>query len=140
MYIYIRSMSEAQTEIYRDISNAADQINLHILKILMFPNSPYTDHWMHEIWSFLFRVKKLKGKNSWPKSSFIKKALSTVNDMIPQYMIIAADEEENLEPSEVDPNHALSCIEKYQDWISEELSKNGVVKQSDVKAKLKELL
>ena len=138
MFIYIRSMSENQTEIYRDLTSAGDQINLHILKILMFPDCKFVDHWMHEIWSFLFRVKKLKSKNKWPKEEFIRKAISTTNDMIEQLMIVVEDEESDLTPCKVDPSDALKCIENYQNWISHELSTKGVVKQSDVKTKLSE--
>lgn len=139
MYIYIRSMSEAQTEIYRDIRNASDQITMHILKLLLYPTSSYVDHWMHEIWSFLYIVKKLKGKNKWPEADFIKKAMSTGNDIIPQFMAVVMDEESELEPTWIDPDDALACIEAYQDWIAFELSSYGVVRQSDVKAKLKEI-
>ena len=139
MYIYIRSMSEAQTEIYRDIRDASDQITLHILKILMFPNSSYIDHWMHEIWSFLFRVKKLKGKNKFPKVAFIKDAMSTSNDMIPELMSVVLDLEPELEPIWVDSKEALACIKAYQDWAASELSAHGVIRQADVKAKLKEI-
>lgn len=139
MYIYIRSMSEAQTEIYRDIRNASDKITEHILKILMYPDSPYVDHWMHEIWAFLHIVKKLKGRNKWPKASFIKKALSTGNDMIPQFIMLVTDEESELDPIWVDSNDALKCIEQYQDWLASELSSSGIVVQSSVKSKLKEI-
>lgn len=139
MYIYIRSMSEAQTEIYRDIRDASDQIVLHILKVLMFPDSGYVDHWMHGIWAFLFRVKKLKGKNKFPKTDFIKKAMSTSNDMIPELMSVVLDLEPELEPTWVDSSEALACIEAYQDWAASELSAHGVISQSDVKSKLKEI-
>ena len=139
MYIYIKSMSEAQTEIYRDIRDASDQVVLHILKILMFPDSKYVDHWMHEIWGFLFRVKKLKGKNRFPKPDFIKKAMSTSNDMIPELMSVVLDLESELEPTWVDSDVALECIEAYQNWLASELSAHGVVNQSAVKAKLKEI-
>lgn len=139
MYIYIRSMSEAQTEIYRDIRDASDQITMHLLKILMFPSSTYVDHWMHEVWSFLFKVKRLKGKNRWPKASFIKKAMSTSNDMLPQLMYVVADLESESDPIWISDSEALRCVEAYQDWLASELSAHGAVRQSDVKSKLKEI-
>ena len=139
MYIYIRSMSEKQSEIYRKLTSASDQINLHIVKLLMFPNCSYVDHWMHEIWSFLFKVDKLKSNNKWPKQSFIKNALAVHNDIINTYIVIAPDEEENLDPKEVSISYALQCIEEYQDWISEKLSSEGVVRQVEVKSKLREI-
>ena len=105
----------------------------------MFPDSEYVDHWMHKIWAFLFRVKKLKGKNKFPKTAFIKKAMSTNNDMIPELMSVVIDLESELEPTWVDSDAALECIEAYQNWLASELSVHGVVSQADVEAKLKEI-
>ena len=105
----------------------------------MFPDSGYADHWMHEIWAFLFRVKKLKGKNKFPKIDFIKKAMSTSNDMIPELMTAVLDLEPELEPTWVDSDAALACIESYQNWLASELSAHGFVRQAAVKAKLKEI-
>ena len=139
MYIYIRSMSEAQSKVYDKLSAASDQILLHIAKLMLFPDSAYTDHWMHEIWAFLSRVEKLKGKNKWPKASFIRKSLSTHNDMIEVYIPLAADDEEDLEPVDLTARELLQAVESYIDWISAELSTYGYVQQSAVKRKLSEV-
>ena len=140
MYIYIKSMSEHQSEIYRNLTSVSRQINLHIIKILLYPNCEYVDHWMHEIWSFLFDVDKQRNTKKWPKESFLKKSLSTHNDLIEQYVDIVIDEESFLEPRELDYNEIKRCIEDYYSWVAEELSKNGRIRQSETKTKLKEIL
>lgn len=139
MYIYIRSMSEAQSKIYDKVTAAASQIDMHIIKILSFPNSPYVDHWMHEIWAFLNLVGKLKGSNKFPKAVFIKRALSVYNDMLDSIIDIAQDDESGLIPIDVSLDEVKRCVTEYQSWLASELSAHGGVKQSDVKAKLKEI-
>ena len=139
MYIYIRSMSEAQSKIYDKLSSVANQIDMHIIKILLYPESPYVDHWMHEVWSFLNIVGKLKGSNKYPKSAFIKKSLSIYNDMIDALIQLVWDSESELTPADVPLSCIKHCLEDYQNWISSELSSHGFVKQSDVKSKLTEI-
>lgn len=139
MYIYIRAMSEAQSKIYDKISSVANQIDMHIMKILFYPDSEYVDHWMHEIWSFLSMVGKLKGSNKYPKASFIKKSLAVYNDMIDVMMELVLDEESDLAPLDVTPQEIKQCLNEYQNWLASELSAHGAVRQSDVKSKLKEI-
>ena len=139
MYIYIRSMSETQQEVRRNIVAASNRINLHIAKILLFSDSQNVDHWMHEIWSFLYKVDKLKGKNKWPKVSFIKEALAVHNDNLEGTLEIAVDLEDGLTPSHVSLRTLQECIEKYQDWLSSELSTYGYVVQKDVKEQLRKI-
>ena len=136
MYIYIRSMSERQSEIHREISAASKQIDMHIIRLMLYPNSSYRDHWMHEIWSFLFEVDKLKGKNKYPKAKFIKDALAAHNDVIDNYKEIVEDLEGELTERDISTEYIIQVIEKYQDWLANELSTHGKVKQSDVKIEL----
>lgn len=140
MYIYIRSMSEAQSKVYDILTASSDQIIRHIAKIMLYPDSPYVDHWMHEIWSFLFRVDKLKGKNKWPKASFIQKSLSTHNDTIEVYIPLAIDDEDEATPTvDISTSELLQAVQSYIEWISLELSAHGYVRQNEVKEKLFEI-
>lgn len=140
MYIYIRSMSEAQSKIYDKLTDRSEQIDQHIIRILLFPDSRYVDHWMHEIWASLHTVDRLKGKNTWPKEKFIKKCLSTHNDILDVYTEVVKDIESSLIPNDVPAVCILYSIEAYQDWIARELSINGYVTQAAVKAKLSDII
>ena len=132
-------MSEYKSRIYDTLVSASEQIDLHMIRLMLFPNSHYVDHWMHEIWSFLFKVDKLKGKNKYPTAKFIYDALSVHNDILGNYMKIVEDLEENLEPVDIAVSDVISAVVSYQKWIASELSQNGIVLQKDVKAKLHEL-
>lgn len=139
MYRYISAMSKPKSRMHDSIANASEQINLHIAKLMLFPNSPYTDHWMHETWAFLSKVGTLKNTGKFPKSAFIKKALSEDNDILNAYLVNAEDDEPELIPVDVTLDEYRKVVTQYQDWISEVLSKTGLVRQVDAKAKLKEL-
>lgn len=140
MYIYIRSMSEAQSKIYDRIADKAPQIVENICKLILFPNSDSQNHWMQEVYSFVNFVPKLKGKNKRPKPNFIKKCLSVANDSIDVLSRRAISNEQPLQPKEVDVTVLLACVQRYQDWLSNELSEFGAVDESQVKNALTELI
>lgn len=139
MFIYIKSMSEAQSRIYDNLTAVSKQIDMHIIRLLLYPDSKYVDHWMHEVWSFLFDIDTLKRKNTYPKASFIKKALSTHNDILGNYVKIVKSLESELTPQRIDLATVEYCVEEYQDWIAEQLSKYGYVEQKDVKEVLQDI-
>ncbi len=140
MCIYISAMSKSQSRIYDAISSASEQINIHIAKILLFPDSGHVDHWMHEIWSFLPRISRLKGTNKLPKPSMIRRALKEENDALNSYLIIAQDLEDTLEPVDVTLSKYTHVVEEYQNWLCQIFSTSEQVRQVDVKAKLRELI
>lgn len=140
MYLYISGMSKSQARVYDSISAASEQINIHIAKIMLFPDSEYVDHWMHEIWSFLPRISRLKGTNKLPKPSMIKRALTEENDALNSYLLIAEDLEDELEPCDVTLQEYTNVVEAYQAWLCQILSTSEQVRQVDVKAKLNELI
>lgn len=140
MKIQVTAMSKSQSRMHDSIANASEQINLHIAKLMLFPESPYVDHWMHEIWSFMPRIGTLKSTGKLPKSEFIKKVMSEDNDILSAYLVNAADDEDQLDPVNVSVTAYTAVLTAYQDWLSKELSANGLVRQQDVKDKLAELL
>ena len=140
MYIYISSMSKPQAKVYDAISAASEQICIHIAKIMLFPDSPHVDHWMHEVWSFLPRVSRIKGSNKLPKSSMILKALSEENDALNSYLIIAEDMEDTLDPTDVTLSTYTSVVVTYQHWLATMLASNEQVRQADVKSMLTDLI
>lgn len=140
MYIYIRAMSEDQKSIQSELKSHSEQLDEHIIRLMLYPDSEYVPHWKQEIWNFLHKVDKLKGKNKFPKASFIQKSISTHNDMIEEFRGLVEDIESELTPVEIDTQTIIAVLEAYQKWISEKLSAQGVVKRSEVYAKLDELM
>lgn len=127
MFIYISAMSEYQKEIRRDLSAKGKQLLRHLICVILYPDSQYYEHWKDEIVSFIADVDKVKGKNKWPKASFIKEAISTQDDMIDAVIRQVKLKERELTPREVSDVEILRGVESYQNWLANELSRFGII-------------
>lgn len=139
MYIYIRAMSESQTEIYRRVSDKAANILEHLIKVIEYPDAQEVNHWKQEIYSFLNDVKKLRGTNKLPKSKLIFKGLSVSNDMIDKFIGRVHRTYINYQPRNNSAAFILNCVEEYQHWLSDKLSTEGLVYSDEVYAKIDEI-
>ena len=137
--IKLFEMFEKKAEIRRKISYASEQIDLHLVKLILFPKTTYVDYWMKGIWKFLSRVDKLKN-NKFPSSKFIKNALSTHNDTIDRFIKTAKSGITSDSPRIVNSQEVLKAIEKYQSWLSYNLSIDGQVTQENVKNIIKQII
>lgn len=133
MYRYIIAMSKSQQKIYDEIEHASKQIDKHIIRLILYPDAQEFNHWMNEIVSFLSDVDLLKGRNKWPSKKFILKALQTHNDILDTYRWQVQNVEDELTARNVNPSVILRSIEKYQDWLSTELSNKGAISPREAK-------
>lgn len=140
MKMYIFAMSEYKKEIYRKLTSASEQINEHIIRLLLFPHCKYENHWKNEIYSFLFRIDRLKGKNKWPSAKFIKEALAVHNDILQNYVLPVIEQESEFTAANIPLSTIEAAINEYQDWLADNLSKSGIVSLADVHTKLDEIL
>ena len=140
MYKLILGISEYQNKIYDKLTTASEHIDEHIIKLLYYSDSSYVEHWKAEIFAFLHKIDKLKGRNKWPKSKFIKEALSTHNDMLHEYGLLVKEEESELAPRYISDDTILLAVNDYQNWLAEQLSIKGIVLHSEVCAKLDEII
>lgn len=139
MYIYIRSMSEAQNKIYDKLTDASDNIVEHIVKLILYPNAQEVNHWKREIFSFLWKVDKLKGKNKYPSEKFIYNALSTHTDNLGVYLDVIQDEYSDT-PQSISVETAERCVDEYMKWVASNLSVTGGLKSKEVYAKLDSII
>lgn len=133
MYLYIRGAARYRDKIYDQITDASDPIDEHLIRLLIYPDNSAKFHWIHEIWSFLHRIHKLKGSKKYPKVAFIEDALSCGNDIIPNIVANVKDMEPDLTPVDVTEDQILHIFTGYQHWLATELSDRGVVNESDVR-------
>lgn len=132
MKLYIRGFSRNQDYEYDKIADMSDQIDEHIIRLLIFPHNFYEEHWMKEIWKFLYRVHKLKGKNKYPSKKFIFDALSGNMDIIENLIPAVKTKENNLTPEDAKLEDILYVADGYHKWLSERLSTKGAVLVEDV--------
>ena len=136
MYIYIRAMSEAQAEVYRRVSDQAVRIVEHVIKLLEYPNAQEYNHWKQEIQAFLNEVPKLRGSNKFPKSKLIYKGLTRSNDVIDKLIGRAHRKYKDKTPLFLDNDVILAAVEEYQHWLSEMLSREGIIDSDDIYTEL----
>lgn len=140
MYIYIRSMSEAQAEIRRSIVSHSCELVKHIIKLILYADSDCVHHWQSEIYSFLNTVQKLKGKNRWPSAKFIKEALSTWNDSLDTLTWQVIEEEDELVPLSASQEKISAVVNGYQDWLATQLATKGAISPKESRAELDKLV
>ena len=128
-------MSESQRTIAADIRAASASIVEHVIKLALYPDAQECNHWRHEVYTFLNKVDRLKGKNKYPKKDFIYRWLSTHNDIIDSFVAqITSDYAED--PKIIPISKLTAVVEEYQKWLSSELSTRGFVTSKDVYAEL----
>jgi len=140
MYIYIRSMSEAQSKIYDKLTDRSWEIDEHIVKLLLLPDCREANHWKREIVRSVDRVDKLKGKNRYPDAKFIKKCLSTHNDMAADILRKIRSELRETNKRLVTSAEVLNAFEQYQDWLAGELSAHGLITYADAYEVIDEII
>jgi len=140
MYRYIVAMSVDKQKIQNDLIDSGKQTVLHIIKLVLYPDSPSVNHWKQEIYSFLHDVPKLKGSNKIPEASFIFNAISSWDDMIDKLVIEVQDEEEVESSVEVNIDQLQTMISEYHRWAADELSSSGILRRSDVYSKIDEIM
>lgn len=133
MKIYIRAMSEEQKEIKRDLSAKAKPLLRYLIKVILYPDSVEYEHWKAEITEFINDVDKVKGRNRWPKASFIKDAISIQNDMIDAVIKQVKLSERDLRPVPMTEQEILDGVEIYQNWLASTLSAEGIIDPYEAK-------
>ena len=132
MYVYIRSMSEPQSKVYDKITAVSSQILQHLIRLIIYSNTTYEDHWKHEIWAMLHEVPKLKGKNKFPTSKFIFSCLEIYNDALDAQLRLTKSMESELTPSDISSKEILNKVINYQKWLAKMLSDEGTVTFNEV--------
>lgn len=132
MFRYIRAMPRGDKDIENRIADAAEQIDEHLIKLILYPNNTQDiEHWRSEIYAFLHKVDKRKTANKYPKSRFIYNALACHNDIMDN-IIRCVKSEYAYTPKYISNPEILEIIEKYQKWLAYELSSQGAVTKQEV--------
>ena len=148
MKIYINAMAEQKKEIERSLSPKTDMIIEHMLYLCLAPNCTTVNHWMDEIYSFISKIDKLKGKNRFPSARMIYEwTYSKKQDLVKDtrwlsVMIEDAKDKENI-ADDFDVQYVMNDLDamcmSYFKWLSEELASVGAVSRKSVREKLKAL-
>lgn len=81
-------MSESTKEVRRQITSKMEQLDKHLLTLILFPDCNSKKHWMTGVYTFLNSVDKLKNRRKWPPYKCIREATSVHEDMLDVYIYI----------------------------------------------------
>ena len=140
MFIYIRSMSEARSKVHDQIASVAYEMDRHIMKLMLYPDTEYVEHWEKEIAGFLNHVPKMKGSNKYPSAKFIIDAVSIYEDAIEDMLPVLKEDYSRLHAADVTLADIEHVIAQYHKWLSTALAEKGQVSQVAIINKLHELI
>ena len=136
MFRYILGMSDSLSVIRSELKSGCDPLDHHLIKLILFSNSPSRDHWKHEVYSFLNKVSRAKNNKKFPKYQFIRAALAADEDILDNYIIQVKSDYSDLTCSNISDNAVVSIVTAYHDWLAKQLSEKGIVSKADVLAEL----
>lgn len=135
---WVLGMSREMRDVKREVESKSAEIALHLAKLGMYPDNDSKMHWRQEVYSFLFKVPRLKSTNKFPKSDKLFDWLwDSVKDEIRDWGRGVIREYGR--PSGMTLDEVEVFCAAYYDWLSTNLSRHGIVTQPEVYSKLDEL-
>lgn len=136
---YIYAMAISKKDAIHQLQGISDPLTEHLVKIYLFPDSSYREHWCKEIRNFLSRVPKLKNGNKLPSKTLVKESISIYLDRLDSMIGSVIKEYPDLNPERFDAVELENMIEEYFDWICEKVCNDEYVSSYDVMDRLKEI-
>lgn len=145
----IYELADNRGKIESNITALSRPIVVHLIKIYLWRDTTYKNHWIREVFGFLNDVPKLKRSNKYPKQKDLYKWLwtesreSNFNKTLRSVISLTTSDGDykNLKkPDKVSSIDVKDFVEKYMNWISYELSDTGEIEFDDVQDKINSLL
>ena len=136
-----RSIVAAEHKKYVELHLRRNMVSLiiHLIKLLLYPESQEVNHWRKEVSNFLYEVPLLKVNNKLPSKEFIlENTWEVYSDSIPNYVKFVTKSISE-EPKVVDNDNIYDTLNNYFHRLANELSVNQIVTRKDIINKLKEL-
>lgn len=132
MFRYIKSQAQNTSKVLDKLDDSTKPCMCAIIQLWLFPQyKEYHHHWSHEVWSSLNSVQKLRSTNKYPKQKVIFKETFEDNKHLIKVCINEMIYKENeLTPDETrlfSKDTLEEKLEQYFLWISDYLSRNGIV-------------
>ena len=137
----ILGSAKKRAELADWIEEHSTPVIISLIQLYLFPSSEYENHWRQEVWSNFHEMKLLSSTKKLPSSDFILTNLWKYDEKYISSLIeYVLDKESTLVPRDnIDINVVRLSVFNYFKWISDQLSRNRVVKPSDVYKKLDDL-
>lgn len=138
----IFAISLPKREIASRLEVTTRQLIFHLIKLYLYPDSIYTNHWNNDVYNTLHSVSTIKRSHKLPSKKFILDNTIGLNKrFIPSLIKVIEDDytDQNGESIEYTLDEIESAMYMYFDWISSVLSRDGYLSRKSVYETLKEL-
>ena len=134
-------MSTTKSDLRCKLEETTPMLLEHLIKLYLYPNCEYVNHWKQECYNFLHNVSRLKRSNKLPSAKFILDSTININsELIPYYAKgVMKDYAQSLGKPTYDIDKLEQKIFNYYEWLAEMLSKYGRIFRTDCYEKLDEL-
>ncbi|MCL2331961.1 MAG: hypothetical protein FWC54_00525 [Actinomycetia bacterium] len=128
-----RSFADSWNDIANEIRSHSGPVTEHLIKLYLFPDAVYADHWKQEVYAFIHEVASPKNdKKHFPSPEKIYKVIEDhCFDRIDVFLTIVKNEVNDIPPQREDGG-AQDFVETYYLWLCDELSNKGEVSNSEV--------
>lgn len=141
MKIYIRCMGKSRKDIIEDLDSKSIPLIEHLIKIILYQRRGNLTHWIDEVFGFIPRVDKLKGKNKFPDAKTIYHAMWDMNQLNLDRTVKYVERIcKDYEPYTISIQDIESFVTSYLKWLAIELSEYGRVYPSDCEDVIRDLL
>lgn len=140
---YIKSAAMKRSDIGDYLEEQTLPLIEALAQLYLFPDSECKNHWRQEVWSTLYRIKRIKGKHKRPKADFIiQNTWKEHQDNVITMLDVAVEHENQLIPdtSRLNNSHKFeSIVKEYIFWLAEQLSSTDILSPKACYNKLEEL-
>lgn len=141
MKIYIKCMGKSRKDIIEDLDSKSVPLVEHLIKIILYQHRGNFAHWIDEVFGFIPRVDKLKGKNRFPDAKTIYHAMWDMNELNLDRTVKYVERIcKDYEPYPIDILDIQDFVASYLKSLSKELSEYGRVYPSNCEDTIRTLL
>lgn len=139
MIIY--AMSRRLRNIGADLDSKGQRVIDHLIKLYLYPDSKYVNHWKQEVYNFIHSVDSIKGKHKTPSDTFIydniygKYNINYTNNSINAILDDYGDPDFDFDFDDI---HQF--ISNYVKWLSVELNQKEVISRKSIYSELDSLM
>lgn len=139
MHFYIQGFADSRQQIISDLKAGTGHVLRHLIKIFLYPNAQEQNHWKGEVARFLYNVPKTKSNKKYPSKLFIyNHTWNIYEDNFDRWVDAVIGDMKEI-PTSYDIGSLYNACEEYFSWLSEELSKYGIIKYDDAYSEIEEI-
>ena len=142
-------LAQSLKDIARDLQSISRSFQEHLIKLYIWRDVEETaNYWKREISNFITEIVRVKGSKKFPSKKFIyDKIFGEWEDVFIDYLpkrleniLSNYSSMPQVDVKAIKANELLSFVKEYCNWLSTNLSRDGIISSAEARNKLDELL